>query len=353
MEIQKGLWQGPPRGCSRPLAPRPGAAGPVPPAPVALHAPHLAGVGRRDGVQPPRGQGLARHPPPTRGPPQSRGGARRPPRCPLSPSPVALSSPPWGGGAQNCPHPQVRGTHPPPSHGGEGGEEEMGTPRWEGGCHVCVCVVPHPAAGPAGQEPAGVCVCVPPAPPPSCFGWFFLSVFRSFTEKVININKNNNNISGKRRCAKPLSAPRWVGTHTHPPTPTEEECPPSPVSPMSKLGGSQYFTHTCHEHGGSQKLNTRVMSWGGGSVSVAVCHEWGGLSSCTHVSQVRRVSETLYTHVTSGGGVSAATYPRVFGGAGVSQQPLTRVSRVWRVSGALCQHVMSTGGSQQPRSRMS
>lgn len=60
---------------------------------------------------------------------------------------------------------------PPPSRGGDGSEEETGTPRWEGGCHVRVCVLsPAPPPGPlARSRPA----CVPPCPPPLVLVGFF------------------------------------------------------------------------------------------------------------------------------------------------------------------------------------
>lgn len=104
----------------------PGATRPVPPAAVALHAAHLPGLCRGDRVPPCRGQGLGWHPAPAqgarhtdRGPPAPRraGGPvspALPAGCLLSPSPVALSSPRWGGGRRIAP--PVLGGHVPPSY---------------------------------------------------------------------------------------------------------------------------------------------------------------------------------------------------------------------------------------------
>lgn len=111
-----------------PPCPPPGAARPVPPAAVAFHAAHLPGLGRRDGVQPRRGQVLGWHPPPTQGvpwapppcPAQREGGTPAPrkarggsesPMLPVQPIARGLIQPPVGWGAQNC---HTRTTTPPP-----------------------------------------------------------------------------------------------------------------------------------------------------------------------------------------------------------------------------------------------
>lgn len=96
------------------------------------------------------------------------------------------------------------------------------------------------------------------------------------------------------------------------------------------------------------------MSWGL-SVSVAgyPCVMSEGVSAAAHVSQVRRVLETLHTRVTSVGSVSAATYPRVTSVGGVSA---ATYPRVLRGQGCLSSHVPTCherGGSQEPCANMS
>lgn len=243
---RKGLDEGCGDGKGSPLSP--GAARPVPPAAVAFHAAHLPGVGRRDGIQPLRRQGLGWHPPPpTPGPepPTRTGGALRALPCPARhpwpyPAPLGCAAPL-----------DFRETLPPLSQR-DGGQEEVGTPRWERG----VAQPPPPCPLARSRQRVGV--------PPD---FLFLSVFRDFTEKELLLIIIINNISVRNQCVRPVAVPRWG----HNLSCVSLSVPPCVGNPAQAVPGTcvmsgtalsssvptcqefvrslQLCTHTCHECG--------------------------------------------------------------------------------------------------------